>query len=207
MSSGSVGLELHHELLEPFGDLERARRHDLDPFGLRRDDLDRQRARRRRGEDVLHDLDHRGRRDRFLQVPERLPPHRVQQRLRRVVGRHHDDQAAAPEVRAARDEHFEPAHAGQTDIEQHQIDGLRVQERKRGGTVSGLDDGKALGFEQPRHSQAQHAVVVHNQNTRRFGGADGGRFQELGSSHRRSIGWSRRQWSNATARPAIRRRP
>ena len=35
-SSGSFGVELHHEVLNPFGDFERARRHQLEPLRPRR---------------------------------------------------------------------------------------------------------------------------------------------------------------------------
>ena len=59
--------------------------------------------------------------DRLVHVSERLLAHRLQQRLRRVVGRH-DDDARAALARAQLGQQLEPVHARHPHVEEQQVE-------------------------------------------------------------------------------------
>ena len=108
-------------------------RHQLDPVRPRRDDLDRQRRRRPRGEHVTDDVDDRCRRERLADESIGLTANGPQQRLRRVVCRHDDDPRRRGERSRVRQD-VEAAHAGQADVEEHHVDAA-VREHARSASV------------------------------------------------------------------------
>ncbi len=150
--SGRFGLELHHERLNAVRHLQHARRDQLHPFGPGRHDLDRQRRRRRRGNRVVDDLHDRGRRKGLAEVAVGLLADGCEQRLRRVVGRHHDDDRRRCHGARVRED-VEAAQVRQTDIEQHDVERASVEPPQRFAPVGRLIDGVTGVAEQLRQDE------------------------------------------------------
>jgi hypothetical protein len=98
-----------------------------------------------------------------VQVLIRLPPYRLQHRLRRIVGRHDDD--ARPGLEAFHAvEHGEAVHARHPHVEEHEVEFLRAHARERFGAVLRHPHG-VTGFGQrgPRQ-MSRGPVVVHHED-------------------------------------------
>ena len=105
--------------LDAAGGLARARHDELDPLGPRGNHFDRRRFGRRKR--VADRLQQRRGLHRLVDVLECLLPHRLQQRLRRVVRGHDDDARPRFAITQLR-EQIEAVHARHPDVEQQQVE-------------------------------------------------------------------------------------
>ena len=133
---GQVGVEVHHELLDAVGDVERARRHQLDPLGPCRHHLDRQGRGRRRSP--------------ALPSPRRSPaPGATGLRTKRSACPRNAWSSASGvssaviittrggiAVRPHLGQHLEAVQPRQADVEQHQVDVAPLRSRASASTPS-----------------------------------------------------------------------
>jgi hypothetical protein len=147
--------------MQPIRRLPRARHDQLDPVRTRRHDLDRRHGRAL--ERIAHDRDERRGFDGLVQVLIRMPPYRLQHRLRRIVGRHDDDARPGFETFHAV-EHGEAVHARHPHVEEYEIEFLPAHARERCGAVLSHTHGVA-GFRQRRPRQMSgRPIVVHHED-------------------------------------------
>jgi hypothetical protein len=78
------------------------------------------------------------------------------------AGGDHDDGDVAQAPQAAAQ--LETVHAGQHDVDQHDVGGIAVESVERLLTAAGLLDRPTLVFERQLHGRADALVVLHRQN-------------------------------------------
>src|SRR3954468_5211135 len=158
---GQRRIELRHHTLDPFGSFSRARNHQLDPLGARRDHFDwRQIV---SGQDLANGVQERDRLDRFVHVLECLFADRLEQRLRRFI-RRHDHHSRAGLRGAQFPQHLEPVHARHPHIQKQQIESFALERLQSVDAVLRNSGGEAGTGEDFPQDMPGRLVVVDDEN-------------------------------------------